>query len=311
MNNILDLTNYKNSITNKNVKQIVNVYQQTYINGSAEGFGDYLRGCISLSLLCSYLNLEFGMNIKNHIIHNFINTSNHQDNSINYNSIKKISIADKYSNTNDINEIISEINNTRGEICYLYTTLYFDQTTLYNNSKNLYIYSVIKYIIPNNNLNNLMNQFINEYKLNQRGYNIIHIRGGDEFLIKNSFNKTIIDTFIIFMIQKLKRIMNRSFVYIIIGDNNYCKKILNNAFSNTININNTNPVHLGIGNTNVNNVMSTMMDFYLMSNASQVISFSRYTHGSGFSKWASFLFNKPYIQYIFTDVNSNFINIIN
>jgi len=112
------------------------------------------------------------------------------------------------------------------------------------------------------------------------------------------------------MIQKLKRIMNPYSIYIIIGDNTYCKIALNQVFSNTIIINDVSPVHLGLGETNLKNVMGAMIDFYLMSNASQIISFSRYFHGSGFSKWASFLFNKPYIQYIFNDVTSNFINMV-
>lgn len=310
MNHKLDLDKYKDSIKNKKVKKVVNVYQQTYINGSAEGFGDYLRGCISLSLLCSFLNLEFGMNIKNHKIHHFINTSNHIDNSIDYNNIKKVSIADKYSNIYDINEIILEINNTKDEICYLYTTLYFHYDTLSNYSNKSYLYQIIKNIIPNDNLNTLLNGCMKQYNLINKKYNIIHIRGGDEFLKNQTPNKDTIDTFITYIIQILKKKINRSSIYIIISDNSYCKSTLNKYFSNTIIMNEIDPVHLGIGDTNLNNVMGTMMDFYLMSNALQIISFSRYSHGSGFSKWASFLFNKPHIQYIFNDVSSHFINII-
>lgn len=308
----IDLNSFKSKITNTKVKKVVNVYQQEYINGKAEGFGDYLRGCISLSLLCSKLGLEFGMNIKNHIIKHFMNVSFHIDNSIDYNSIKKISIAGKYSDKNDIECILSEINNTNYEICYLYTTLFFNDTVLYNNSNKLYINPIIRSIIPNNTMIDILNKLIIQLglNLNNQSYNIIHIRCGDNLLLNNNSDKTTIDSFISFIIKKIQKNMilpmNRSNKYVIIGDNIYCKQAINTRLSNTIMINNIEPVHLGLGNTNLNNVMGTMLDFYLMARAYQIISFSRYSHGSGFSKWASFLFNRNYIQYSFNDVIRNF-----
>jgi hypothetical protein len=313
MNSILnknDLIFFKQKLTNKRVKKVVNVYQQKYINGNADGFGDYLRGCISLSLLCHLLNLDFGMNIKNHLIHHFINTTNHVDTNIHYDTIKKVSIAGKYSNKNDVDDIISEINKTQDEICYLYTTLFFEPTLLYNDANTLYIKKVIINILPNNRLNDTINEYIIKNNLNKINYDIIHIRGGDDLLLNNPANKPFIDMFILYISKKLKKHINRNKLFIIIGDNAYCKLCINSIYPNTIIIRNISPVHLGMGNTDMSNVMGTMIEFYLMAKASQVISFSRYSHGSGFSKWASFLFNKPHIQYIYTEVNNNFNNII-
>jgi len=307
--NINNYSHLKDKIKNKNVKKIVNVYQQKFINANAAGFGDYLRGCISLSLICDALNIEFGMNIKNHPIQNFINTKNHLDADISYNNIKGVSICGKVCDETDIDNIILEINSTEGEICYLYTTLWIDENELNKYINKQFIVNVIKYLMPSGNLNVKMLDFLNKYNLNKINYRIIHIRGGDDMLVNNNYDEYFMNGFASYIVSKLKKTINNSNLYIIISDNIQLKNFVNRHFSNTSIINNT-PVHLGIGNIDENNVMGTMFDFYIMANSSQIISFSRYNHGSGFSKWASFLFNKPYTQYIFTEVNNNFNNLI-
>jgi hypothetical protein len=305
-----ELNNLKHKITNKNIKKIVNVYQHKYENTVSNGFGDYLRGCISLSLLCYFLNLEFGMNIKNHPIHNFIIIDKHIDDNISYGKIKGISIVDKPSDINAIQEIIKEINSNEMEICYLYTTLYFEEEFLRKYYNKLYTMNVIKYLIPNDEILNPINKTRSIFKLNKNNYDIIHIRGGDNLLINNYASKEYINAFISFIIKKLRYHINNSKFHIIIGDNKICKLAIKNATPNSIMFD-IDPIHLGMNNLNNSNVKGTMFDFFLLANATNVISFSRYMHGSGFSKWGSFLFNRPHIQYSFTDINSKFSNLIN
>ena len=43
-------------------------------------------------------------------------------------------------------------------------------------------------------------------------------------------------------------------------------------------------------------VKNTLVDFYLLSFANQIISFSEYKHGSGFSYWCAKTFDVPYIS---------------
>ena len=45
-------------------------------------------------------------------------------------------------------------------------------------------------------------------------------------------------------------------------------------------------------------VNDTMLDFYIMRNSNKIISISPYTHGSGFSKWCSVIYDVPYIKII-------------
>jgi hypothetical protein len=47
----------------------------------------------------------------------------------------------------------------------------------------------------------------------------------------------------------------------------------------------------------INSLKNTLIDFYLMSQSKQIISFSVYQHGSGFSKWCAVTYEIPYVCY--------------
>jgi hypothetical protein len=84
--------------------------------------------------------------------------------------------------------------------------------------------------------------------------------------------------------------------YLILSDNNQIKLLLKKVFPQVV-IQLTKITHLGESvNPDDNAVMETMLDFYLMSNAFQIISFSPYNWGSGFSQWCSVLYKIPYTQ---------------
>ena len=61
-------------------------------------------------------------------------------------------------------------------------------------------------------------------------------------------------------------------------------------------------MHLGeqADNSDVG-LIDTLVDFFIMSNASRIISFSPYNWGSGFSQWCSILHNIPFFQFQITD----------
>lgn len=143
---------------NKIVKKIVNVYQPFLLNGKPEGFGDYLRGSISLSVLCKILNLDFAMNIKNHPMSKYINTENHEDTEINYENI--IGFSDVLLNGKCLKSIIDYVNNCNQEICYLYTNLIIDNRMIkqYYNVSNDIKENITKFILPNINITNDLNE---------------------------------------------------------------------------------------------------------------------------------------------------------
>lgn len=54
------------TFTNTELKKIINVYQLNYTNGVSPGLGDFLRGCLFIAQLSSFLNIDFDIDISNH-----------------------------------------------------------------------------------------------------------------------------------------------------------------------------------------------------------------------------------------------------
>jgi hypothetical protein len=288
------------SFKNKKLKKIVNVYQQNTINIKPGGFGDYLRGCISLSILCKMINVEFAMNIKNHPMSKYIITDNHEDTSIDYKNI--IGLSDLLS------DVINYINDCKNDVCYLYTNLIFDNKMV---KKTIHVtddikYNIIKYINPSSEVQNNIKLLLDNHKLIINNFNIIHVRCGDELI-----NTTDILNEITNENKKYTHFFNKVFNYIkkfhvpnktyLISDSLYVKKIISDNVNN-IKYDNNNSVHLSLtkfdDNNNVDLIKYTIQDLYLLLYCKQIISITIYRHGSGFIKWMSTLFNKPYIQYI-------------
>jgi len=47
-------------------------------------------------------------------------------------------------------------------------------------------------------------------------------------------------------------------------------------------------------------IKNTLLEFYLMSRAASIVSFSSYEHGSGFSQWCAKTYNIPYVCKLIT-----------
>ena len=122
---------------------------------------------------------------------------------------------------------------------------------------------------------------------------VIHIRSGDRYLLKNNMlNSQVVKK----IVGILSKNMKPGTKYLILSDNNQIKALLKTIFPQVV-IKSTKIAHLGESvNPDDNSIMETLLDFYLMSNAFQIISFSPYNWGSGFSKWCSVLYKIPYTQ---------------
>ena len=307
----------KIELSNNVVKKIVNVYQIDYENGKQPGgLGDFLRGCITLSVLCHKFNLDFGIDFNNHIMGNYIQSKsndNYKKSEINekklYENVKLIGLNNKYEE--DIAQIIQHINQTKEEICYLCTTINIEQNVSLLSMYKFTNYNIIKNLLPTSQITENINKIYSYYGIKSNDYGIIHIRGGDSFLLNKQFDNEYMNSFISFISKKIKNHKINSRKYIIISDNPHLKNYIKNLHNNFVVMNNSIlPVHLAFGKMDDLNVMWTLTDFFLMTCSIEVISFSRYMHGSGFSKWCSFIFNKPFTQYIYTDINSNFNKLV-
>ncbi len=289
------LTYLKDNFSNTKLKTIVNVYQMNYKNGYEQGFGDYIRGSIGLIYICNILNLNFDIDIKNHPMINFIDTTNHINYNVDYNEV--LSYTDKnYNNDEYFKSLIDGFNNCENEVFFLFCNININISklpeidTIIQKTRQI----ILPKLIPNIQMNDNINRRLNNCNFTKNNYTVIHLRCGDSSMVQNKDKFNLSMKHINDIIKYLQKFINNNKKYIVIGDNDSIKKIIKTKYPNIIYIN-TPIIHLGESkNFNLQDVMFTLLDFYTLCFSEYNISFSAYAHGSGFSKYSSFLYNVPY-----------------
>jgi len=285
--------NIKN-IYDKKIKYIYNVYQPFYNNNKkATGFGDFLRGSYFLLQFCKYNNFNFDI-IINHPISIFLK------NNINNNNITNASIKISYFEKTSINE--PKIEFEKYFLSYLYDTNVHDDS--------LFVYTIsfpfIKILPkekdffkeklePNDEMKLYIESTLNKLLLVKKTYIVIHIRSGDNYL--NNTEKSFSDNYLNTLYKEINDILkkNPSFINVlIIADNNYIKKNIGKHYTFFKFLQN-NITHFGEGiKQEREKIKNTLLDFYLMSYAMSIYSFSVYEHGTGFSRWCAETYDVPY-----------------
>ena len=262
------------TINNNNIhcdKTIVNVFGTTY------GFGDYLRGCITLAHYAKYFGIKFKMCMnRNHIFNYLHNSEENNDQSI-----------------DNVEEFWGD-NNPKSIVYYnLYLRLV---KFMKSNQKILYVESNLMYgmKVPSQDIKNFINSSImfkpEYYELakqlfNVENYNVVHIRTSDAFFHSDLPNDNVIKIFR--EIKKLQLDTNT----IVLSNNNTLKQKINKAFGYYF-IDKPS-AHTALV-TNYNDLDSTVLEYIILSNSSHTYAFSCYGHGSGFSEQCSVLNNIPY-----------------
>jgi hypothetical protein len=288
------------SYTNKKLKKIVNLYQLKYKNSVAQGFGDYLRGSFCLLQICKLLNIEFEMNIKNHPMSKFLDIPlESESENINYEEIERYmnsnyiainNITYKKDSHNFLIEFINHLNTINSNTYYCFCNSFPIRNKILDEGRNI----IKKYINPNKGMQNNIELRLKNLNLLKKQFNVIHIRLGDKYLLdKSAIHFTKVD--------KITNIMNKmNFLnkIVIISDNNEIKLQLKKLYPSLI-IQIQEIIHLGeTENPSDESVMMTLLDFYLMSYANEIIAFTPYPWGSGFSQWCSIVYNIPYQKFI-------------
>ena len=278
---------------------IENIYQEKYINTSATGLGDFIRGSYFLMQFCDDNNISYNINLLNHPISQFLEIYINKQPLI-YNNINKFKITNHNPDILD-NHIITNIYDHSINNNFIQ---YLGDQQAFN--KKLYVY-VISY--PTEQINQkhkeymkqilkpclkvawLVDDLLLKLELVKKQFTIIHIRYGDDFLIKKheEIKKSHLE-----LIENILDKSDQSQKYLLISDNTIIKNIivLKYPFIKT----HFNEIsHTGEGiQLETNKLQNTMIDFCLFSHAINVIAFSIYRHGTGFSKWSAETYNVPY-----------------
>lgn len=281
---------YKKSISIV-VKKIVAVYQLQYTNGPVYGLGDFIRGCFYLIHVCKKLGVIFDINFSNHPLSTYLEGHDSKMPTINYNNISKMEIPTNYetppSPLSIYTKVTDLLRNVKSDVYYTSSSLYpifkINQTDIdFIKSK----------LIPNVEMKKDIKQEMTNLNLIHRNFSVIHIRLGDEYL----FNNNVLDQCVVDKIFNTLMVLlnNKSRKYLILSDSTELK-LLFKSYDNCV-FQNKQITHLGENLVlDQESVRNTMIDWYLMSRANHIYSYSMIAHGSGFSMWCAVVYNIPII----------------
>jgi hypothetical protein len=289
---------------NSSIKNIINVYQYTYCNYTLPiGFGDFLRGCLSLLQICKKYNIEcnFYINtpirqyLKNAIhdesidaIHSSINYYTNQN--TNFNDSNLHNLHDYYEYNNFLDGFVSFCNTTSlyNNKIYILTNPYPIQPVINEERERMQYF-----LEPNDEMLRYIDINLNSIKLSPNTYNIIHIRVGDDYLVHNN---QIPETKLEYITRIVSFHIDNTISYIILSDNNDLSTYITRMKSNCNTIPNM-KFHTGI-TSDANGIKNILLDFYIMSKSKHILSLSVYSHGSSFSKWCAEIYNIPISSFI-------------
>ena len=149
---------------------------------------------------------------------------------------------------------------------------------------------------PVDKIKRIVQQTLHQVGLNFKNYIVFHIRSGDAYLKTDNkiFYQKYLDKIKIEI--ELYIAINGYNNYLVIADNNDIKLFLKKEFPQ-LKIILKEITHFGEGVVlEEDKVKNTLIDFYLLSFANKIVSFSAYKHGSGFSFWCAKTFDIPYIS---------------
>jgi hypothetical protein len=299
----------------KGIKIINNVYQSKYNFGhtNCTGLGDFIRGCYFILEFCDEHQFEPKIVFNNHIA-KFLKIKTHKlelitnvlssiqffkNNNFSKYNIKNGFIIDPVRDNKNI--MADFVNYVVDSPSYYGNVFTFCNSFPRNNIPEKNKEHMRKFLEPIDEIKILLKQTLEELHLAFKGYTVIHIRSGDSFL-KNENNASFNTNYIYKLVQNIKfdvkyitennpNIVNN---YLLIADNNNVKNLLKEKFPDFKLL--LKPItHFGEGVVlEEERVKNTLLDFYLMSFANYIMSYSAYEHGSGFSYWCAKTFNVPY-----------------
>jgi hypothetical protein len=298
-----------NRIKKKNIHKIIHVYQEKYaFNSYPTGFGDFIRSCFFIIQFCTKYGFQYEF-IINHPISQFLKNFSMPNPIFSFTLNNNVQI---FSETNWAESVFDNQNYIEN---FLLIKQKFNRFIDYLCSLHVINGSVFSYNIffpyneisleecnkirslfePSREISDKIDLTLYELQLFKNQFITLHIRSGDSYLINenkvfDSIYFEIIKNEIIEIIFK-----NKDVDILLIADNNEIKLLLSDFFPNIKYFIN-NITHIGEGvELETEKVKNTMLDFYLFSHASQIMAFSVYEHGSGFSQWCATTYDIPYV----------------
>jgi len=281
------------------------VYKYAYANGEkVTGLGDFIRGCYFFLQFAEIHGIHVDFHIANHPLRDFLEYFAEKP-FLEENILKKIPYFTQnefrviiqstqeitYEYVDNYQMIIKNINSLNrypnGNV-FFYAVNHPDENTIYS----MHIKRVRDMFRPTSTVSIMVDNTLHDLTLEKNTYIVIHIRLED-----SGTPSTNIQQYSKYIMDKIHDIQKNGQNVLLISNNPEIKKIILNYFPQIKTIFHE-IIHIGeVSNESSMFLINTLKEFYLMSYANFIYSFSVYPHGSGFSKWCAKTYDIPYVCY--------------
>ena len=294
-------------MNNSTLKKIVNVYQLQFQGFKPPGFGDFLRGCFSMAQYVNVVNEHFGTNIEfdidicNHPMSKYMITPKVKP-VVAYESLTEFVIipkmvTDKESAAYMLQEIVDRFNllTVNSDGVYYGFCCKYEVYSEFKESDKEFIRSKLS---PSPSMTQYIDSVLDGLCLKAKEYSVIHVRCFDH----DSFPpKPLTDSYFNTLDQLIKGSVEPG-KYLLISNHNDIKE----HYKNTYYTRESKICHLGLDEAPPDDaVRDTMLDYYLISKAKNVIGITPYGI-CGFSQECAKLYNIPHKYVKFPDDSKNF-----
>ncbi len=142
----------------------------------------------------------------------------------------------------------------------------------------------------NTAFSDLVTKRLEELHLTSKKYNAVHIRVGDSGLFERSIHQSTYHAILQKIHTSLPNHCKDHNKTIYITDSSLLEDTLQSLGCK---VSNSKKAHLGHYKFSEDEFRDTLLDFFILANAESLYQISTYNWGSGFSKFASLLFNIP------------------
>ena len=288
---------------------IENVYQEKYGEVNASGIGDFLRGSYYIMQFCDRFGFRCSINMSHHPLAEFLEVYQPSVKPplefvsvFGKNNFFPLFLADnvlsnKYNEDVDDNFIYflsQQVNdhdqrNDQIEEGKLVTYVISYPKTPVPQKYKAYMQKLLK---PTDWFLNKIYRTLSDIGLQAKKYVVVHIRYGDKFLVENQGR---LYTKHVQIIENMIKQISLNDEIFLLADNDLIKGILTNIVPR-IKTHYNSITHTGEGiKIEKEKLENTLTDFYFFAMSKEIMAFSVYSHGTGFSKWAAETFDVPYV----------------
>jgi hypothetical protein len=289
--------------SNTTLTKVVNIYQTQFLDFKASGLGDYLRGCISMLQLLKTLkrhtgsDVAFDMDLRNHPMSKYLTCDESLERPPNYAVIGNFHV-DSLIVQHDENDIAYQ--HIVREVVRYFNKI--QQPTFFTHCCKENIYTEVleseKALIrsklqPSPELETYIASSLTQLGVSG-AYSVLHVRMDDAVCFPHavgSSQATLNDQLMTDLVASVRSKVDADKTYVLISTNTAVKDALTGGNIHSIP---TAVCHIGQNQTPTDEQLrDTLLDFFLMSRASEVLGFSTYQR-TGFSLECTTIYNIPY-----------------